>query len=282
MPESPPIENQEIRVWRPRGVDGLELHLGRRVFESAPRQFHEEFEIGVVTGGAARVRLRGAGEVVAAGQLVLLEPGVAHDVSVPAGELCDFRAFYVPADVIGDVARSLGLGGIAVHFRRMTNSDPALARMVDSVHRGFQREDSLLAVETRFAELMLHLIARHAVGRRGADAGPLVWPEGVLRAREVLHDRLAENVTLGDLALAAGLSRYHFLRVFRAATGLPPHAYQTTIRIAAAKRLLRAGLPAGQVALDTGFADQSHFSRHFRRRVGVTPAEFQRGAASRR
>lgn len=279
---SPLIESQEIRIWRPRGVDSLELHLGRRVFESAPRQFHEEFEIGVVTGGAARVRLRGTGEVVPAGQLVLLEPGVAHDVSVPGGDLCDFRAFYVPADVVADTARALGLSGSAVHFRRMWNATPALARMVESVHRGFQREDSWLAVQTRFAEMLLHVLARHAAGQPRGDTGPAAWPDGVRRAREVLHDRLAENVTLDELALAAGLSRYHFLRVFRAATGLPPHTYQTTIRIAAAKRLLRAGLAAGQVAVETGFPDQSHFSRHFRQRVGVTPAEFQRGAANRR
>ncbi|MFZ5556137.1 MAG: helix-turn-helix domain-containing protein [Pseudomonadota bacterium] len=279
---SPPIESQEIRIWRPCGVDSLELHLGRRVFESAPRQFHEEFEIGVVIAGAARVRLRGAGEVVPAGQLVLLEPGVAHDVSVPGGELCDFRVFYVPTDVVADAARALGLDAGAVHFRQMSNVDPTLAGMAESVHRGFQREGSWLAEQTRFAEMLLHLLARHGAGPRRRDTSPDAWPDGVRRARELLHDRLAENVTLDELALAAGLSRYHFLRVFRAATGLPPHTYQTTIRIAAAKRLLRAGLAAGQVALETGFSDQSHFSRHFRRRVGVTPAEFRRGAASRR
>jgi AraC-like DNA-binding protein len=71
------------------------------------------------------------------------------------------------------------------------------------------------------------------------------------------------------------LSPFHLLRVFRAAVGLPPHAYQIQLRVARAKELLRAGMPIAAVAVEVGFVDQSHLTRHFKRLVGVPPGRYR-------
>ncbi len=94
------------------------------------------------------------------------------------------------------------------------------------------------------------------------------------RVRDYLHDHLAEQVTLDDIARLARLSPFYLLRVFGAATGMPPHTYQTQLRIRRAKELLRAGLPIAETAYLVGFADQSHLTRHFKRSVGVPPGQF--------
>jgi AraC-like DNA-binding protein len=73
------------------------------------------------------------------------------------------------------------------------------------------------------------------------------------------------------------LSPFHLLRVFRNRAGFPPHEYQTQVRIAHARRLIRAGVPLSQTAVETGFFDQSHLSRNFKRIVGVTPRQYFRG-----
>ncbi|MCL4865018.1 MAG: AraC family transcriptional regulator [Gemmatimonadales bacterium] len=87
---------------------------------------------------------------------------------------------------------------------------------------------------------------------------------------------LADRVTLIELARATGLTHYAVLRVFRRATGIPPHRYLTQLRVRRAGELLRAGHPPAMVARAVGFADQSHMNRHFRRLVGVTPGTFTR------
>ena len=69
-------------------------------------------------------------------------------------------------------------------------------------------------------------------------------------------------------------SPFHLVRVFRAATGLPPHAYLTQVRLQHAKRLLAAGALIAWVAADTGFTDQSHLARHFKQVTGVTPGQY--------
>jgi AraC family transcriptional regulator len=77
-------------------------------------------------------------------------------------------------------------------------------------------------------------------------------------------------------AAVVQLSVYHFARQFKAATGLPPHQYVIARRVERAKQLLQAGtdLSLADVALRAGFSDQSQFSHHFKRLVGVTPGRF--------
>jgi AraC-like DNA-binding protein len=106
---------------------------------------------------------------------------------------------------------------------------------------------------------------------------PLVRDDPALRrAREFLGDRLPATVTLDELAAAAGTSKFRLVRLFRAATGMPPHRYQLAQRIRLARRMLERGVPIAEVAAATGFADQSHLHRHFRRGLDLTPREYAR------
>ena len=78
-------------------------------------------------------------------------------------------------------------------------------------------------------------------------------------------------------AAAAHVNPYHFARLFKAGTRLPPHQYVIARRVERAKELLRGRdrPPLAEVATEVGFSDQSHFTRHFRRLVGVTPRRFR-------
>jgi AraC family transcriptional regulator len=82
------------------------------------------------------------------------------------------------------------------------------------------------------------------------------------------------------MAAVARLSSYHFARQFKAATGLPPHEYVIVRRVERAKQFLQGGasLSLAEVAVQAGFSDQSQFSRHFKRILGVTPGQFRRSA----
>jgi len=92
--------------------------------------------------------------------------------------------------------------------------------------------------------------------------------------KEVLRARLGEKVSLDELATHAGLSRFYLLRVFKAETGLGPHAFHTQLRIDCAKGLLLSGASIADAALESGFSDQSHFTNTFRRLVGATPGQY--------
>jgi AraC family transcriptional regulator len=110
---------------------------------------------------------------------------------------------------------------------------------------------------------------------RGSD-GKL--PQGRLSlVVEYVDEHLASGLTLEQLAAVARLSPYHFARQFKAATGLPPHQYVIVRRVKRAKQLMHEGseLSLAEIAAHAGFSDQSQFSHHFKRVLGVTPGQFR-------
>lgn len=105
-------------------------------------------------------------------------------------------------------------------------------------------------------------------------------PRAIERARHYLHDNFNESVSLDQLVALTRLSRFHLVRAFALHTGIPPHAYQLKLRIERACALLRAGITAAETATQVGFADQSHFTRHFKRLRRITPGQYARMHAS--
>jgi AraC-like DNA-binding protein len=96
----------------------------------------------------------------------------------------------------------------------------------------------------------------------------------LVNVRDFIRQNCTRLVTLDELARVSGLSRFHLVRIFAKEFGLPPHAYQIYIQIERAKALLDAGMLPAVVAAETGFSDQSHFTRHFKKLNGITPRAY--------
>jgi AraC-like DNA-binding protein len=158
-------------------------------------------------------------------------------------------------------------------FSKTVVRDDATARRILRLHRALESSASPLERESLFLLAMMQLITRHADSKTGVQKTGREHA-AVARVRDYFHANPCRNITLDELANIAFLSPFHLLRVFREETGLPPHAYQTQLRIEQAKRLLQDDFTIAQSALATGFFDQSHFSNQFKRYVGVTPGQF--------
>lgn len=92
------------------------------------------------------------------------------------------------------------------------------------------------------------------------------------RARDYIHEHYAEPVSLDDLVSVTSLSRFHLVRSFHRAYGLPPHAYLNRLRVEAVRDALQKGKRIADI--HAGFYDQSHLDRHFKRVMGVTPGVY--------
>jgi AraC family transcriptional regulator len=138
-----------------------------------------------------------------------------------------------------------------------------------------------LAAESLANVLAVHLIRHVLAPRQPARRRDGTLPRAKLRAVvEYIEEHLDASPTLEQMAAVARLSPYHFARQFKQATGLPPHQYVLQRRVARAKHLLQGGtdLSLAEVAAHAGFSDQSQFSHHFKRLIGVTPRQFRRSA----
>jgi AraC family transcriptional regulator len=190
---------------------------------------------------------------------VFLEPGLVARVAAEAFGLDPARASLPPLD------------GLDLPPLRA-----AMLAVNDELRAGASGDR--LAAESLANLLAVHLLRNAVAPRPPARRSDGALPPGRLRAVvEYVEDHLGGGLTLAQMAAAAHQSVYHFARQFKAATGLPPHQFVIARRVERAKRLLQAGtdLPLADVAAETGFSDQSQFTRHFKRLVGVSPGQFR-------
>jgi AraC-like DNA-binding protein len=150
--------------------------------------------------------------------------------------------------------------------------DAATARLLVEVFADFPAPLEPLAVDAIVERLAHRLAARAAIGlpaRRGSTA----W-RAVARAREFLAAQAHRTVGSHELETVTGLDRFALARHFRIATGTSPHRYQVGRRLARAQAMIASGTPLSDAAAATGFADQSHMTRHFVARFGLTPGRW--------
>jgi AraC family transcriptional regulator len=133
-----------------------------------------------------------------------------------------------------------------------------------------------MLVEGVATMMATHLARNYDARSRPRDDPPRPLDPGALRSViGYMHDHIAEHIALDELSRVAGVSRFHFVRLFRRTTGMTPMRYLESCRIEFARKLLRDGnrsMP--EIATAAGFADHSHFVKRFRRHAGCTPGQY--------
>lgn len=275
---NPLHEGESARIWRADDLGDIELLHARYISYTFARHTHEGAAIGVIEAGAEGFLYRGAFHTANMGQIVAFNANEAH-----TGEGADergwrFRMFYLDSGLLKHAAEELtGKKRDVPAFADPVIQNPETAAMLRNLHISLEEGGAALERESKFLWTFAQVTLRHADDP--ASEKPLGEETSVIRrVRQYLNDHYTENVTLDDLVTVSGLSAYHLIRVFRSQVGLPPHAYLEQVRVNRARPLLRAGHPIVDVAIATGFTDQSHFSRHFKRMTGVTPGQYRKTA----
>jgi AraC family transcriptional regulator len=206
------------------------------------------------------------------GSLFVTHPGFAyrcsHDEACPNDVSLSVQ--YSPA-LVEDVQRTTGRRWArAAPAASLTNRLAYLRHQLIEAARG--REGSMSA-DAVAGDLLAAL--DEGGSRPGRLFGPslLAWyARRIEEAREMMAERFAEPISLEAVARGAGMSPYHFSRVFRELVGLPPHRYLVRVRLARAAQRLRQGAGVTETCYATGFNNLGHFIRTFRRAYGVPPS----------
>ncbi|MBJ9975884.1 AraC family transcriptional regulator [Pseudomonas sp. S75] len=265
---------EQIHLWQAPALGDVEMLHARYVQQRFAPHVHEGYVFTVIESGAQCFWHRGSDHLAPVGSVVLINPDELHTGAKAHEAGWRYRAFYPDSSRVAGVLDELELGRSGMpRFAQSVVQDPLLAAALSRLHRLSEARASALEQQTAWRETVLGLVQRH--GRGAEPAAPGHEPLAVARARELLQSRLAEPPSLEVLAAAVNLSPFHFARVFRQATGLPPHAWLKQRRLVRARELLRTGLAPLQVASTLGFADQSHLNRQFKQAYGVTPGAYR-------
>ncbi|WFU11178.1 AraC family transcriptional regulator [Rhizobium sp. CB3090] len=267
---------ESTRFWRDGRFRDMECLSANFVTHEYAPHAHDTFSIGAIESGSQIATLRGRREETGPGDLYLINPGVVHD-GVPGGEGYRYRMIYPDTKLFADILEDVT--GKAFNatpsFASSLSRDPQLASAFHNAHRTLESAAGALESDEGMFSVLAALFARYG--------STIVLPvdtkerSAVARARDYLVENFDSDVGLEELAKVAGLSRAHLIRAFRREYHITPHAFLTDRRVIVARRLLREGRMPADVAMECGFADQAHFTRHFKSRTGVTPGQFRVG-----
>ncbi len=261
------VESSRVRAWRPDVAGVAEVFHARFVDHAYPPHTHSTWTLLVVDDGAVRYDLDRAEHGAVRSAVTLLPPGVAHDgrSATPGG----FRKRVLYLD---DEAFPAGLVGRAVD--RPAVVDHVLRGAVDRLHHALDRPGDELSARSGLALVTDRLVTH--LGGAGPDEAPVRDPRTADALRDLLDAHVVDGLTLDAAAATLHVTPTHLVKAFSAEFGLPPHRYLVGRRVELARRLLLAGVPAARTAVEAGFHDQAHLTRHFRRLLGVTPGAFGR------
>lgn len=266
--------NEQIRVWHPPGFAGLELRRGTSISQPYPKHWHDEVHFCLIQDGSGNLNYRGEKHWTPAGCLFIVHPGEVHSNYADEGGSCSYRNLYAEPEIVRQIAAEItGQQNRLPFFSASPIHDREVIELYLELHQSLEAENLKLEQDGLLLGFLAKLLARHS-DSKAEFREPGREGEAVYRARDYLMDNFSRNISLDELAGIADLSPFHLNRVFSREFGLPPHAFLTQVRVARAKSLLKQGASITETAIEVGFSDQSHFTRHFRRLISVTPGHY--------
>ena len=263
------------RFWRSSALPFVESRCANDSAACYAPHSHASLSVGAVDGGRSVFCRDGQRQRLSRGDVVLIPAGEVHSCNPESDGRWSYQMLYLDVAWVSNIVGEMGALDAVVLNRLPEDVAPR------QVHARLTRLNTQLfspaAEEDKEAALLLFV---------GDLFGPALLREGQrtpkpdsarLRAvQATIEARCTESLGLDELAGEAGMSRYHFVRAFARVVGMTPHAWQLDRRIQRARGLLDQGMSLADVALQLGFADQSHFQRAFKQRVAATPGEYRR------
>lgn len=272
-----PDAKNTIEAWQLEGILIEYYHYPPGLARPLPRHCHHEYQVGFSTDTNGGYVCRGSTHLVPQGHFSIVHPGEVHTTTRQSTWIEQHRTFwmlFIPPERLGEIPWAPYSGPANLpFFPNPVVRDRPLADRFLAFFQGLRGQASHLEQTERLSACLCELVRCHA-DREILPATIGRDRRRVDRVRAYIEARPADRLSLDDLAQLVGLSSYRLHHIFRQEVGMALHQYQIQARIARAKQLLHLGLPLKQVAEDTGFSDQSHLTRHFKRFVQVTPGRY--------
>jgi len=248
------------------GIERMEALFFGNMF--APHR-HDTYALGITMQGVQTFNYRGSFRASQPGNVIVLHPDELHDGGAGTDDGLRYRMLYLEPSLLRQ-----GLGAETASLPFVSDpviADPELASTLASVLAHLDEDVDPLLIDQFVSDIASGLV-RHAKGP--------VKPLGLLaldrmeRARQYLEDNFDRAVQSDELEEVTGLDRYRLIRQFRACFATTPYRYLMMRRLQKARSLITLRHPLVDIAGETGFADQSHLNRHFKRAFGVTPGRW--------
>ena len=249
----------------------LEAYHLEGIVQPFPNHFHEYYVIGFVADGRRVLSCRNREYTIEQGAIILFNPGDNHACVQSDGGTFDYRGFNIEKRVMLDLAEEVTGKRELPGFAENVAYDGGLD-LLQTLHEMVMRQDDGFGKEENLLFLISLLIQNY--GKPFSDCVPECRQE-IEQVCTYIEKHFSEHIDLEQLCQYANLSKSTLLRAFTKSKGITPYRYLETVRINEAKKLLATGISPAEVAMQTGFSDQSHFTHYFSRFIGLSPGGYR-------
>lgn len=252
----------------------IEAYRFKGIMQKFPAHFHEYYVIGFIEEGQRFLACKGEEYIINPGDLLLFNPYDTHSCTQIDGKTLDYRCINVTPEVMKKVMLQINGEDNLPSFKQNVLYRSELVSNLRELHVKITQEDHEFKKEELFYYLLEELIQTYS------DLA--IVPQASETSHEIktvcayLEENYTKTIKLNDLSALTGWSKYHLLRSFTKQLGISPYSYLETIRVNHAKKMLEQGNKPIEVALLTGFSDQSHLTKYFKSLVGLTPKQYMR------
>lgn len=252
----------------------IEAYHFKGIMQKFPSHFHEYYVIGFIEEGQRSLVCKGEQYIINPGDLLLFNPYDPHSCEQIDGKALDYRCINIMPEVMKKMMKEITGKEAIPYFNENVLVQSDLVGSLNEVYAdiiqrvsGLQKEELLLYL----IEELLQKSSNNFIIRQDIETSA-----EFKKVCTYLEKNYPHTITLNDLSEVSGRSKYHLLRTFTHEKGISPNRYLETIRINHAKKFLEQGIKPLEVTLLTGFSDQSHLTKAFKRQVGLTPKQYMR------
>lgn len=250
----------------------IEAYNFKGIMQKFPNHFHDYYVIGFIESGQRHLSCKNKKYIIEAGDLILFNPGDNHTCEQADGSKLDYRCINVQPDVMRKVALEITGKDYLPYFTEHVLFHNELVSSLRELHLMIMHEEKDFEKEELFLLIIEQLIVEYSDAVHAASAQE---PNKEIKAVcDFLESNYMKNISLNDLSALTGLNKYYLVHSFTKQRGISPYSYLQTIRVSKAKKLLEQEVDPIDVALQTGFTDQSHFTNFFKKLIGLTPKQY--------
>lgn len=260
-----------VQFYRDTDLPYFELKQCDTSQLSYKKHAHEEYSLGIVDKGKSSFWYEGKSQEVSPKTIVFIPPDLVHSCNPQQEEQWKYNMLFINATWI-DGFMNRKVKSLYPYPVVLNISDPEIFSMTNIMIENLIQNASPLEKEESIIAIFERILSQ-------IDPLPTKMKKELPKlqiVKEYLHDNYFEKITLDQLGQISGINKFYIIRLFKEAFGIPPHMYQTLLRINYAKKQLRKQRPLTEVALETGFFDQSHFSKVFKSHMGITPDRYEK------
>lgn len=265
--------DREERTVRFDSDLGVEAYCFKGIMLKFPNHFHEYYVIGFIESGQRHLSCKSREYNIGDGDMLFFNPYDNHTCEQTDHKALDYRCINIQPDIMRKTVREITGNDTLPRFAEPVAYRCEYVSLLRELHLMIMEERDDFEKKELFYFLIKQLIEEYA-GPVSAFESELVEEE-IQTVCKFLEQNYAEHISLDELAQMANRNKYSLLRAFTKIKGITPYRYLETVRVNQAKKLLEQGMEPVEAAMQTGYTDQSHFTKFFKEFIGLTPGQYR-------